>query len=190
MTWVKQYSAGLLAHSSWQTWCNWVRFVSCITHPHLFWSAHKFSMGLRSGLCDGYSKTLTLLSSSRFLIILAVCLGSLSIWKTHLPLQFCQTTGHVSRNCLFLCVFLQTVIWPMLVQVRFHCGQRHFRTSFSQHLHKVFCFCSETDSHILDQNTFIPGTQSLFPSWAVWWRSYLLNRWLWHLQASGNCTQG
>ena len=38
----------------------------------------------RTGLCDGHSKTLTLLSVSHIVINLGVCLGSLSIWKTHL----------------------------------------------------------------------------------------------------------
>lgn len=45
MTWVKrfgypstsflQYSAGILAHSSWQNWCNWVRFVGHLARTRL-----------------------------------------------------------------------------------------------------------------------------------------------------------
>ena len=42
------------------------------------------SLGLRSGLCDGHSNTLTLLSLSHFATTLEVSLGSLSIWKTYL----------------------------------------------------------------------------------------------------------
>ena len=53
-----------------------------------FSSAHTFSIGLRSGLCDGHSNTLTLLSLSHFATTLEVCLGSLSIWKTHLRPSF------------------------------------------------------------------------------------------------------
>ena len=45
-------------------------------------------MGLRSGLCDGHSNTLTLLSLSHFATTLEVCLGSLSLWKTHLRPSF------------------------------------------------------------------------------------------------------
>lgn len=41
-------------------------------------------------------------------------------------------------------------------------------TSFNQHLHKVFCFCSWVDTHISDQSPFISGTQNPSPSWAVW----------------------
>jgi hypothetical protein len=46
--------------SSWQTWSNWVRFVGLLAHARFFRSAYKCSIGLRSGLCDGHSNTLTL----------------------------------------------------------------------------------------------------------------------------------
>ena len=55
----------LLAHSSCQSWCNGVRVVG-LARTHFFSSAHKYSIGLRSGLCDGHSKTFTLLSLSHF----------------------------------------------------------------------------------------------------------------------------
>ena len=67
-----------------QSWCNSVRFVGLLDHMRFFSSAHNFSIGLRSGLSDGRSNTLTLLSLSHFATTLEVCLGSLSIWKTHL----------------------------------------------------------------------------------------------------------
>ena len=54
----------------------------------LFQFYHTFSIGLRSGLCYGHSNTLTLLSFSHFATTLEVCLGSLSIWKTHLRPSF------------------------------------------------------------------------------------------------------
>uniref|UniRef100_A0A4W5P8T2 Aldehyde dehydrogenase 16 family, member A1 n=1 Tax=Hucho hucho TaxID=62062 RepID=A0A4W5P8T2_9TELE len=57
-------------------------FVGLLARTCFFSSAHTFSMGLRSGLCDGHSNTLTLLSFSHFATTLEVCLGSLSIWKT------------------------------------------------------------------------------------------------------------
>ena len=74
-----------MAHSSSQSWCNWVRFVGLLARTRFFSSAHTLSIRLRSGLCDGHSNTLTLLSLSHFATTLEVCLGSLSIWKTHLP---------------------------------------------------------------------------------------------------------
>ena len=42
----------------------------------------------RSGFCDAHSNTFTLLSLSHFATTLEVCLGSLSIWKTHLRPSF------------------------------------------------------------------------------------------------------
>ena len=57
-------SWGILAHSSWLSWCNCVRFVGLLARTLFITSAHTFSIGLRSGLCDGHSNTLTLLSLS------------------------------------------------------------------------------------------------------------------------------
>lgn len=45
-----------------ENWYKWVSFVAHIAHTHLFSSAQKLPMGLKSQLCDGPSKTLTLLS--------------------------------------------------------------------------------------------------------------------------------
>ena len=58
----------------------------------------KCSIRLRSGLCDGHSNTLTLLSLTHFATTLEVCLGSLSIWKTHLRPSFNLRTD-VLRCC-------------------------------------------------------------------------------------------
>ena len=69
------------AHSSWQSLCNWVRFIGLLARRHFFSSAHKFSIGLRTGFRDSHSNTLTLLSLSHFATTLEVCLGSLSIWR-------------------------------------------------------------------------------------------------------------
>ena len=55
---------------------------------HTPFSAHTCYIGLRSGLCDGHAKTLTLLSLNHFVTNLVVCLWSLSIWKTHLNPSF------------------------------------------------------------------------------------------------------
>ena len=126
-------------------------------------------MGLRSGLCDGNSNTLTLLSLSTFATTLEVCLGSLSIWKTHLQPSF---------N---------------------YCGNRYFCICFLQHLHKVLCCCSDIDLHFSHQSKFISRRQNTSPSWAVWrlrgpmvfiLAYYCLYRWTWYLQVFGNCSQG
>lgn len=89
--------AGILAHSSWQNWWNWVRFVG-LAHARLFSAAYKFTMGLRSGPCDRHSNTLTLLSLSHFVTNSKVCFGSVSIWKTHFHLSF-NLLADVIRCC-------------------------------------------------------------------------------------------
>ena len=48
----------------------------------LFSSPHRFSMGLRSGDWDGQGRSLILCLVNHFWVNLAVCLGSLSCWKT------------------------------------------------------------------------------------------------------------
>ena len=93
-----EYSAGILVRSSWQKWRNWVRFAGLLAHTRLFSSAHKCSIGLRSGLCDGHSKVLTLLSFSLFVTNLTVCLGLLSMWKTYLYPSF-DFLADVLRRC-------------------------------------------------------------------------------------------
>lgn len=60
------YPAGIVSSSSWQNWWNWVRSEGLLAHPRPFSSALKFPVRLRSELCDGRSKTLTLLSFSHF----------------------------------------------------------------------------------------------------------------------------
>ena len=87
-----------MAHSSWQSWCNWVRFVGLLSHTRFFSSAQKCSVRLRSGLGDGHSNTLTLLSLRHFVTTLEVCLGSMSIWKTYLWPSFNFLTD-VLRCC-------------------------------------------------------------------------------------------
>ena len=64
-------------------------------------------MGLRSGLCNGHSNTSTLLSLSHFATILQVCLGSLSIWKTHLRSSFNFLT-----DVLMLLQYIHIIVLP------------------------------------------------------------------------------
>uniref|UniRef100_A0A4W5MQY3 Leishmanolysin-like peptidase n=1 Tax=Hucho hucho TaxID=62062 RepID=A0A4W5MQY3_9TELE len=102
-------------------------FVGLHARTRFFSSAHTFSIGLRSGLCDGHSNTLTLLSLSHFATTLEVCLGSLSIWKTHLRPSFnfltdvlrCVSflsgmTAVLSHGVLPFC-FLQDKLFPQAI---------------------------------------------------------------------------
>ncbi len=50
----------------------------------IFWSLQRCSIGFKSGLWLGHSRTVTELLWSHSFVILAVCLGSLSCWKVNL----------------------------------------------------------------------------------------------------------
>ena len=77
-------ATGMLAHSSrtkllqllqdgWFRWCT-----------AIFKSYHRFSIGLRSGLWLGHSKTFKCFPLNHSSVALAVCLRSLSCWKLNL----------------------------------------------------------------------------------------------------------
>ena len=59
-----------------------VMFWHCHWETQTFNSLHKFSMGLRSGHWLGHSRTLKGFLRSHSFVARAVCLGSLSCWKT------------------------------------------------------------------------------------------------------------
>ncbi len=57
-------------------------FWGCRWATRTFNSLQRFSMGLRSGDCLGHSRTLKCFLRSHSFVARAVCLGSLSCWKT------------------------------------------------------------------------------------------------------------
>ncbi len=59
-----------------------VMFWGCRWATRTFNSLQRFSMGLRSGDWLGHSRTLKCFLRSRSFVARAVCLGSLSCWKT------------------------------------------------------------------------------------------------------------
>ncbi len=74
--------AGILAHSSMQISSRAVMFWGCRWATRTFNSLQRFSMGLRSGDWLGHSRTLKCFLRSHSFVARAVCLGSLSCWKT------------------------------------------------------------------------------------------------------------
>lgn len=54
-------------------------FVGLPACTHFCISAHKFSFGLRSGFCDGYSYTLILSSISHFATNFEVCVDNVHL---------------------------------------------------------------------------------------------------------------
>ncbi len=87
-------AAGILAHSSIQVFSRSFRFWGCRWATLSFSSLHRFSIGFRSGDWLGHSRTLKCFLPSHSLVALAVCLGSLSCWKTQLrPIFNALTEG-------------------------------------------------------------------------------------------------
>ena len=102
----------------------------------------------------------------------------------------------ILEQCLLPC---WTAVQVRSIWDSFYCGYRYFCTCFLQHLHKVFCCCSGIDLHFSHKSMLISRRQNVSPSWAVWWlrgpmvfilAHYCLYRWMWYLQAFGNCSQG
>ncbi len=75
---------GILCHSSLQIISSSVRLDGKRWWTAIFRSLQRCSIGFKSGLWLGHSRTVTELLWSHSFVILAVCLGSLSCWKVNL----------------------------------------------------------------------------------------------------------
>ncbi|CDQ60252.1 unnamed protein product [Oncorhynchus mykiss] len=132
-----------------QGW-NW--FVGLLSRTRFFSSAHKCSIGLRSGLCDGHSNTLTLLSLSHFATTLEVCLASLSIWKTHLRPSFNFLTDVLRLQSLSPCAVANRrliFLWRFWSS-GFFLAEQPFR------------LCRYRTRFTVDIDTFVPVSSSIF----------------------------
>ncbi len=78
---------GILCHSSLQILSSSVRLDGKRWWKAIFRSLQRCSIGFKSGLWLGHSRTVTELLWSHSFVILAVCLGSLSCWKVNLQAQ-------------------------------------------------------------------------------------------------------
>ncbi len=81
---MQQVYLGILCHSSLQILSSSVRLDGKRWWTAIFRSLQRCSIGFKSGLWLGHSRTVTELLWSHSFIILAVCLGSLSCWKVNL----------------------------------------------------------------------------------------------------------
>ncbi len=75
---------GILCHSSLQILSSSVRLDGKRWWTVIFRSFQRCSIGFKSGLWLGHSRTVTELLWSHSFVILAVCLGSLSCWRVNL----------------------------------------------------------------------------------------------------------
>lgn len=85
----------ILAHSSSENVCNWVRFVVYFSHTRFFRSAYKFSLGLWSGLCVGHCRV-SKYRTSKFVLVM------LKMWKRYIKewLNECQCVCQFSWTSL------------------------------------------------------------------------------------------
>ncbi len=75
---------GIFRHSSLQIPSSSVRLDGDHRWTAIFRSLQRFSIGLKSGLWLGHSRTFTELSLSHSSVALVVCLGTLSCWEVNL----------------------------------------------------------------------------------------------------------
>ena len=77
---------------------------------------HRFSMGFRSGDCDGHGKTFILLSVNNFCVDFEVCFGSLSCWKVQ-PLPILSFLEGAVRFSFNICWYLMESMIPCILTI-------------------------------------------------------------------------
>ena len=76
-----QVATGMLFHSSMTTWLSWRIFETLRTSTFRLRIPQRCSIGFKSGDMLGQSITFTLSLFSKAVVVLEVCLGSLSCWN-------------------------------------------------------------------------------------------------------------
>ncbi len=141
---------GILCHSSLQILSSSVRLDGKRWWTVIFRSLQRCSIGFKSGLWLGHSRTVTELLWSHSFVILAVCLGSLSFWKVNLRpslRSWALWRRFSSRISLYLAAF----IFPSIATSR-------PVPAAEKHLHSMMlppsCFTVGT---VLDRWWAVPG---------------------------------
>ena len=93
------HCGGILAHSCMQNWFNSATVVGFHAWTARFKSCCNISIGIRSGLWLGHSKTSNLLLFSHFHVDLIVCFGSLFYCVTQLHFSFSSQTDGLTFSC-------------------------------------------------------------------------------------------
>ena len=83
-----QVATGMLFHSSMTTSRSWQIFETFHTSTFLLRIPQRCSIGFKSGDMLGQSFTFTLSLFNKVMVVLEVCLGSLSCWNTALLPRF------------------------------------------------------------------------------------------------------
>lgn len=102
-------STGIAYHDSFTfSKISFIFVISCLLRS-IFTSRHRCSMGFRSALDDGQSKTSMELSWKNFFVSWAVCFGSLSCWNFHTTGKFSSAQGNIT--------FSKMSTYPSLVRM-------------------------------------------------------------------------
>ncbi len=131
---------GILCHSSLQILSSSVRLDGKRWWTAIFRSLQRCSIGFKSGLWLGHSRTVTeLLWSHSFVILAVLCLGSLSCWKVNLRpslRSWALWRRFSSRISLYLAAF----IFPLdCNQSSCPCSWKNTPTAWCCH-HHVHCW--------------------------------------------------
>ncbi len=108
---------GILCHSSLQILSSSVRLDGKRWWTAIFRSLQRCSIGFKSGLWLGHSRTVTELLWSHSFVILAVCLGSLSCWKVNLWPSL-RSWALWRRFSSRISLYLATFIFPSIATSR------------------------------------------------------------------------
>ncbi len=119
---------GILCHSSFQILSSSVRLDGKRWWTAIFRSLQRCSIGFKSGLWLGHSRTVTELLWSHSFVILAVCLGSLSCWKVNLRpslRSWALWRRFSSRTSLYLAAFIFPSIAPVVLSLQLKKPPQH-----------------------------------------------------------------
>ncbi len=116
---------GILCHSSLQILSSSVRLDGKRWWTAIFRSLQRCSIGFKSGLWLGHSRTVTELLWSHSFVILAVCLGSLSCWKVNLRPSL-RSWALWRRFSSRISLYLASFIFPSIATSRpVHAAEKH-----------------------------------------------------------------
>src|SRR4029434_8947420 len=105
---------GIGDHSSIQYLSRSFRFQGQCLWTLIFSSSHRFSMGFRSGDCDGHGKTFILRSVNHFCVDFEVCFRSLSCWQVQ-PRPILSLLEGAVRFSFNICWYLMESMIPCIL---------------------------------------------------------------------------
>ena len=119
-----QLYLGSFAHSSLRHLSSSIRLDGKRRCTAIFRSLQRCSIGFKSGLWLGHSRTFTQLSWSHSFDILAVCLGSLSCWKINRSPSL-RSRALWSRLSSRMSLYIAAFIFPSLTSLPVPAAEKH-----------------------------------------------------------------